>query len=329
MNQVVPLRQNSVTDYTAQQLALIKRTVAADCNDAEFSLFIEVARRFGLDPFRKQIHAVVYSKDNPDKRKLSLITAIDGYRSIAARNKNYRPDENTPVYEVDEALKSPANPAGIVKAVVYCFQYGPDGQWRRIAGEAYWAEFAPIKEVADEYDWIETGEFWPDTGKPKKKKVPKAGAEVRGAVDGKWASMPHVMLSKCAEAQALRKGWPEDLSGVYVEEEMDRARVQDVTASEAVEQFEMEQRLRLTKSNDAIFTVWAPNAALEAVPIGQFADRAAAFVRGCVEFSDLQGWQETNRVALQAFWARAKSDALALKKIIEARETELLGGPKK
>ena len=38
-----------------------------------------------------------------------------------------------------------------------------------------------------------------------------------------WRKMPEVMLGKCAEAQALRKGWPEDLEKLYVHEEMDQA----------------------------------------------------------------------------------------------------------
>ncbi len=44
-----------------------------------------------------------------------------------------------------------------------------------------------------------------------------------GSTDSMWARMPFHMLGKCAEAQALRKGFPEELSGLYIDEEMDQA----------------------------------------------------------------------------------------------------------
>lgn len=41
-----------------------------------------------------------------------------------------------------------------------------------------------------------------------------------GSVNSMWARGPHFMLAKCAEAQAFRRAFPEDTSGLFIPEEM-------------------------------------------------------------------------------------------------------------
>jgi phage recombination protein Bet len=301
MGAIAPIRATDVT-YSDNSLALIKRTVASDCNNDEFNVFIHMARALNLDPLRRQIYAFVFSKDNPDKRRMSIITGIDGFRAIAERTGNYRPDEDEPTYETDDGLKGPNNPAGIVKATVRVWKYS-HGAWHKVTASAYWDEYAPLKEqwAYDEAKGKKapTGRFLLDTS-------------------GNWPKMPRVMIAKCAEAQALRKAWPDDFSNVYADEEVDRVRVLDISPAEMAAQGEVAERMERIGGPGLTVDWLVEHEPLERVPVGQFADRAMAFLREHAEEpSQVLMWQSRNRHVLREFWAHQKADALELNKEIE------------
>lgn len=300
-NNIVPIAKAAMVAYNEKDIALIRRTVAADTNDDEFNLFIHTARHLQLDPLRRQVYAFVYNKADPKKRRMSIIVGIDGFRAIADRTGNYRPDENPPVFEIDHGQKSPINPLGIISASVCVWKFS-HGDWHKVTGIAYWDEFAPIK---DEWAEGEDGRRRP-TGKQTLD------------TSGQWGKMGRVMIAKCAEAQALRKAWPDDLSNVYEASEVDKTRILDMLPSEAAAAGEIAARQEKIGSKDSVPLTFDDAGTIEMIPIGKVADRCFEFLKEAAEEpSRIILWQSRNVAGLREFWAKAPNDALAVKKEIE------------
>jgi phage recombination protein Bet len=292
MNNIVAMKPN--IDWTPAQLKLIRHTVAKDCNAEEFDLFIHTARAVGLDPLRKQIYAQVYNKDKPDKRQLTIITAIGGYRSIAERTGNYRPDDQASRYTM--CAPDPAfNPLGIEKAEVTVYKFS-HGAWHAVVGEAWWSEYVPL-------NWEKTGIDTKKTG---------------------WVKMPRIMIAKCAEAAALRKAWPDDFAGLNIEEEMDRTHsLLDLTASEVVDAADAEYKLNMIGGKDALTVDWI-GGPLARVPDGKFVDESMKWMHADGrKLDDLRHWWERNLAARSEFKARHGSDYHELQRAYEQRLTQL------
>jgi len=129
--------------------------------------------------------------------------------------------------------------------------------------------------------------------------------------------MPFLMLAKCAEAQAIRKGWPEDLSNTFVGEEIEQAAL-TLNPAQAAAEGATRERLERIGGSGAVIIDWLDAAPLDAVPLGQLADRIVAFVRDRRDDpQSLITWRERNRHALREFWARAPADALGVKQELE------------
>lgn len=292
---------NAIALTNGRHLDLIRRTVAKDCNNDEFSLFIENAKALRLDPLRRQIYAFVFNKDKPDKRQMTIVTSIGGYRSIAERTGSYRPGPTETV--LDASLSDPlCNPKGISHALATVYKH-VHGEWHPITERADWAEFAPIKD-----EW---------------KNNQKTGKKVLDERKDGWHRMPRVMIEKCAEAKALRRAWPDDFAGLYSEEEIDQAVTLDLSAAELADAAAAEAKLELIGGKDAITVDWCDGGPLARVPFSKFPDAVLSYAgKKEVSSGELAVFWHRNLPARGEFKAKAGHDYLELQKQIEKISAE-------
>ncbi len=287
------MTMGEVAIYNGKQLDLIRRTVAKDANTDEFNQFIHICRATRLDPLRRQAYCFVFNKHKPEWRQMTVVVAIGGYRAIADRTGNYRPDPDAAFIEYSEAAKDArTNPLGIVRATVKVFKHS-HGEWHCVTGEAYWDEYVPLKD---------------------------------GAIDQKkagWTKMPRIMVAKCAEANALRKAWPDDFAGLEVEEEVDRRSI-DLTATELADEAATTAKLALVGGADAITVQWDMNSQLDRVPLGGFCDRALAWAKAKDRSeTELHIWWGNNLPARTEFKAKKPGDYLEFQKAWDATRMEI------
>jgi phage recombination protein Bet len=149
--------------------------------------FLQHWSRTGLDPIARQIYAI--ARKSKGQLKWQIQISIDGARLVAERSGKYE-GQTTPEFTGD----------GVTWTQVWLSKEHPAAA--RVG--VYRAGFRePLYAVALWDAYVQT----------------KFG----GDVSDMWAKMGPLMLAKCAEMLALRKAFPQDLSGLYSAEEMDQA----------------------------------------------------------------------------------------------------------
>jgi phage recombination protein Bet len=119
-------------EWTREKLELLKRTICKDSTDDEFQIFIETAKRTGLNPFMKQIHAVKRWNSKANRNDMSIQVGIDGFRLIADRSGRYAGSDE-PVFDNE---KNPTRASVTVYKMV-------QGQRCPFTATARWSEYFP------------------------------------------------------------------------------------------------------------------------------------------------------------------------------------------
>lgn len=188
--------------FTDIQVAALQQLGIEDAPEGQVAVFFHTAKRSGLDPFAKQIYMLgrrtkVKEWDEKQRKqvekwvmKYTIQTGIDGYRVTGHRLAAQRGDD----IEVTDPL--------------WC---GEDGQWRDV-----WLD-RKSPPLAAKYSIIKNGKRFSATAMYDEY-VQTVTFDGNTKPNTMWAKMPANQLSKCAEAAAWKKAYPQDFSGLVLED---------------------------------------------------------------------------------------------------------------
>lgn len=187
------------TEFDERQRSALTALGVENATPSELALFFHQAQRTGLDPFSKQIYMIARRtyKNGEWETKQTIQVGIDGLRLVARRAAN----------RMGQALS-------IGSAVWMC----ENGQWYEA-----WPRKLGVPVAAKIRVTVGQGVFdaVANTAEYMPTRLDKSSGKMKPT--GQWGKMPALMIAKCAEALALRKAFPMDLSGLYTFEEMDQA----------------------------------------------------------------------------------------------------------
>lgn len=176
--------------WTPKQQAALAALGIKGASPADLAVFMHYCQKTGLDPFSRQIYMIPRreKQDGQWVDKQTIQVGIDGFRVIrdrvAARLGATVEYEDTIWYDSDGSAHT-----------VWLWDHAPtacnvtvikDG--KRFPGVVRTASYAAIKQD--------------------------------GSMVAQWRTQPDHMIEKCAEAFALRRAFPHDLGGIYLDDEV-------------------------------------------------------------------------------------------------------------
>ncbi len=277
--------------WDATQLAVLESSgIDRDVTKAELTAFLHECLRRKLDPFTRQIYLIGRFDKRQQRKVYRSQTSIDGFRLIARR-------------------------AADKSGIDYSYE---DTIWFDRSGGRHEIWLSAEPPAGAKVVVVRNGSRFDA--------VARFGAYVQtdrnGNPLGQWVSMPDVMIAKCAEALALRKAFPEDLGGLYTEEEM--AQADNPQRAHAVAEVIRDDASAGAHGKDTV-----PGDAAWQVRTEEGASWLAAAIGTAPELATLDMCRELWRAASQR--ARAgditSEDARQVQDILKARMEELKSAP--
>lgn len=157
--------------------------------------FLYTCRRTGLDPLARQIYCIARWDGPSQSLKWTTQTSIDGFRVIAERHGKYAGQGDVEWlteqgHWVDAFIPSVHGDHPLAaRATIYRHDF-----------------LHPLRAIAEWTAYVQTTTY---DGKTQPNSM--------------WRRMGPGQLAKCAEALGLRKGFPQDLAGLYTGDEMGQA----------------------------------------------------------------------------------------------------------
>ena len=184
--------------WDSTQVAALGQLGLADAGDGDRAVFLHVCQRTGLDPFARQIYMIPRNEKVPGTRdqwrkKWTIQTGIDGFRVNRSRA------------ERDAGVR------GVLGRALF---YDHEGKEYRVWVQQRAPVACEITYTVRDRDGGET----PYTSVLRFAEYCQADKD--GNLLAQWASKPAHMLEKCTEADVYRKAFPQDFSGIYLDDAM-------------------------------------------------------------------------------------------------------------
>ena len=281
-------KEIALVNFNEDQIKLIKSQIAPKATDSELQLFLYQAKRTGLDPLTRQIYAIHRAcKENVNGAWVGVnkmsIQTSIDGFRVIAERSGDYAGQDEPIFTED------GNKLISCKVTVYRFRN--DVRYPAAVGVAYWSEYVQTDKENNP--------------------------------SGLWKKMPHTMLAKVAEALALRKAYPQDLSGLYTSDEMNQA--DEIKTDSAEPKIAQPVKNAFGLSKDGDLASGADMTETFAKAAQDFFAKIKKDVEECGSLSEVQGLEETNKAKITKLAKNYPSLHLMLSEAIDAVKLGFVG----